>query len=143
MFETTVSLQGWLGGDVSLRLAGESPVANFRVASTPRRYQRKTDTWVDGATQWYSVNAWRGLADNCARSLRRGDPVIIHGRLTISTWTNQQGEETSTLEIEATFVGHDLSRGTSVFTRTPKPVAAAPPVESSGEEEQGAAADAA
>lgn len=124
MFETTVSLQGWLGSDVTLRLAGEAPVANFRLASTPRRYHRKTDEWVDGATQWYSVNAWRGLADNCARSLHRGDPVVIHGRLTVTSWTNPQGEEISSLEIEATFVGHDLSRGTSVFTRTPRPVEA-------------------
>ena len=125
MFETTVSLQGWLGSDVTLRLAGDTPVANFRVASTPRRYQRKTDAWIDGATQWYSVNAWRGLADNCQRSLRRGDPVVIHGRLTVNTWTNPEGEEVSSLEIEATFVGHDLSRGTSAFTRPPRPAAAA------------------
>ena len=59
MNETFVTLSGWLGGDVTIREAAGVPVATFRVASTPRRYQRKTETWEDGDTQWYSVNAWR------------------------------------------------------------------------------------
>ena len=72
MNETMVTLQGWLGSDVTVRQAGEATVASFRVACTPRRYQKKTDEWVDADTQWYSVSAWRGLAENCERSLRRG-----------------------------------------------------------------------
>jgi len=125
MYETTVTLQGWLGSDVTTRMAGDTLVANFRVASTPRRYQRKSESWVDGATQWYSVSAWRALAENCQQSLRRGDPVVVHGRLTVNTWTNQQGVEVSSLEIEAIHVGHDLTRGISSFTRTPRPATAA------------------
>jgi single-strand DNA-binding protein len=120
MYETTVTLQGWLGGDVTTRMAGDALVASFRVASTPRRFQRSTETWVDGATQWYSVKAWRALAENCQKSLRRSDPVVVHGRLTVSAWTDRNGVEQTTLEVEATHVGHDLSRGTSQFTRTPK-----------------------
>lgn len=120
MNDTLITLQGWLGNDVSLRQAGEATVASFRVASTPRRYQRKTDEWIDGDTQWYTVNAWRGLADNCADSLRRGDPVVVHGRLNAQTWTNSAGIEVTGFEIDATFVGHDLTRGTSRFTRTPR-----------------------
>jgi single-strand DNA-binding protein len=126
MYETTVTLQGWLGGNVTTRMAGDTLVANFRVASTPRRYQRKSESWVDGATQWYSVSAWRALAENCQQSLRRGDPVVVHGRLTVNTWTNQQGVEVSSLEIEAIHVGHDLTRGTSAFTRTPRPATVEP-----------------
>ena len=57
--------------------------------------------------------------------MRRGDPVVVHGRLTVNTWTNQQGVEVSSLEIEAIHVGHDLTRGTSAFTRTPRPTAVA------------------
>ena len=79
MNETYVTLSGWLGGDVTMRDAGGVPVAHFRVASTPRRYVRKSDTWEDGDTQWYSVNAWRALAENCDSSLRRGDPVVLIG----------------------------------------------------------------
>ena len=120
MFETTVTLQGWLGGNVTTRVAGDTVVASFRVACTPRRFQRSTGTWVDGATQWYTVTAWRALAENCQQSLRRGDPVVVHGRLTVTSWAGRDGVEQSTLEIEATHVGHDLGRGTSRFTRTPK-----------------------
>jgi single-strand DNA-binding protein len=120
MFETTVTLQGNLGTDVTSRVAGDALLASFRVACTPRRFQRKTEAWVDGTTQWYAVTAWRGLAENCQRSLRRGDPVIVHGRLTVNTWTNREGEAVNTLEVEALHVGHDLTRGTAVFTRTRK-----------------------
>ncbi len=122
MSDTLLTLQGWLGSDVTVRQAGGVPVASFRVACTPRRYQRSTDTWSDGATQWYTVNAWRALAHNCARSLRRGDPVVLHGRLDLRVWVNNQGEEVTTFELDAVHVGHDLSRGTAAFTRTPRPV---------------------
>ncbi len=118
--ETTVTLQGWLGSDVTVREAAGNPVASFRVASTPRRYHRGTGEWVDGVTQWYTVNAWRALAGTCADSLKRGDPVVVHGRLLPRVWVNQAGVEVTTVEVDAVLVGHDLSRGTTVFTRTPR-----------------------
>jgi single-strand DNA-binding protein len=126
MNETTITLQGWLGSDVTVRHAGDVPVASFRIASTPRRYSRKSGSWEDAPTQWYSVSAWRGLADNCATSLRRGDPVVVHGRLNASVWTNADGVEVTAFEVDATMIGHDLSRGTSRFTRTPKPAQVPP-----------------
>jgi single-strand DNA-binding protein len=126
MNETHVTLSGWLGGDVALRDAAGVPVATFRVASTPRRYVRKTDTWEDGDTQWYTVNAWRALAENCDRSLRRGDPVVVHGKLSAQVWTNKAGLEVTTFEVEAAFVGHDLNRGTSEFHRRKLSAAPAP-----------------
>ncbi len=127
MNETMVTLQGWLGSDVTVRPAGDTTVASFRVACTPRRYQKKTDEWVDADTQWYTVNAWRGLGENCDRSLRRGDPVLVHGRLNAQTWTNKAGIEVTSFEIEAVLVGHDLARGTTQFTRTPGPGPASGP----------------
>jgi single-strand DNA-binding protein len=127
MHETYVTLSGWLGGNVDLRDAGGVPVASFRVASTPRRFQRRTETWEDGDTQWYSVNAWRALGDNCASSLRRGDPVVVHGKLSAHTWTNKAGLEVTTFEVEAAFVGHDLNRGTTEFHRRKQPVEPSPP----------------
>ena len=79
MNETMVTLQGYVGGPVKLRQAGDSLVANFRVACTPRRYNRRTQEWFDADTQWYTVNAWRVLGDHCSRSLTTGDPVVVHG----------------------------------------------------------------
>ncbi|HET7066390.1 MAG TPA: single-stranded DNA-binding protein [Nocardioides sp.] len=125
MNETYVTLSGWLGGDVTLRNAGGVPVASFRLASTPRRYVRKTDTWENGDTQWYAVTAWRALAENCGRSLRRGDPVVVHGKLSARVWTNRSGVEVTTLEVEAACLGHDLTFGTSEFQRRRTPAVAA------------------
>lgn len=122
MNETLITLQGYVGGDVKLREAGESRVATFRVGSTPRRFSKKDDAWVDGDTQWYSVNCWRTLGEHVERSLRRGDPVVVHGRLSVTTWTNNAGLEVTTFEVDATSVGHDLNRGTSAFTKTVRPV---------------------
>lgn len=116
--ETLVTLQGWIGGEVSLRRAGEIPVASFRVGCTPRRWSRRTETWGDAETQWYTVSAWRALAENCAASLHRGQPVVVHGRLSARTWAGKDGVEVTTHEVEAVLVGHDLARGTTVFTRT-------------------------
>lgn len=119
MNETMVTLQGWLGGDVEVRVAGDADVARFRVGCTPRRFSRKNNTWYDADTQWYTVNAWRGLGEHCRDSLRRGDPVVVHGRLSAQTWTNKAGLEVTSFEVEATLVGHDLTKGVSSFTRTP------------------------
>lgn len=142
MNDTLITFQGNLGGDVEVRQAGPARVATFRVACTPRIYQRKTDEWVDGDTQWYRVNAWRSLADHCQASLRRGDPVFVHGRLRAQTWTNSAGIEVTSMEVEATVVGHDLTRGTSTFTRARR-AAATPgsdPLAAAGEETAGESA---
>jgi single-strand DNA-binding protein len=125
--ESLVTLQGWLGSDVTVRQAGDTAVATFRLGCTPRRYSKKTESWVDGETQWYSVNAWRALAEHCAASLRRGDPVVLLGRLNAEVWTNKAGIEVSSLSVDATFVGHDLNRGTSQFTKMPRPQQAGTP----------------
>ncbi|GAA4119511.1 single-stranded DNA-binding protein [Nocardioides fonticola] len=121
MNETTVTFTGWLGSDVTMRQAGGVPVASFRVATAPRRFSRRSEEWVDGETQWYTVQAWRGLAENAALSLRRGDPVLVHGRLSVRTWTTNAGVETTTLEVDALHLGHDLTRGRSAFSRAPRP----------------------
>jgi single-strand DNA-binding protein len=116
MNETYVTLRGWLGADVRHRLAGDTPVAEFRLGVTPRWFDSKRSEWVDAPTQWYTVKAWRHLADNCRDSLRRADPVVVHGRLSQSTWF-KDGVERTSLEVTAVSVGHDLSLGTSQFRR--------------------------
>lgn len=117
--ETMVTLQGNVGGDVTLRQAGDQVVASFRIACTPRRFQRKSGEWADGETQWYSVSAWRQLGEHCSRSLRRGDPVLVQGRLSQRSYINKNNVEVTALEVEALLVGHDLSKGVSAFTRRP------------------------
>ena len=120
MNDTYITLTGWVGSDVSLReVAGGQPVANFRVATTSRKF--RNDQWEDGNTTWYSVRAWRRLADNVSESIKRGDPVVVHGRLEADVWTKEDGTTNTQLVITATSVGHDLSRGTAVFTKPARP----------------------
>jgi single-strand DNA-binding protein len=128
MNDTIVTLQGWVGGGVTLRRAGESVVASFRLGCTPSHYRRDTETWVDEPTQWFTVSAWRRLGENCEVSLQRGDAVVVHGRLKLSTWVDGNGVEQQTCEVVATAVGHDLNRGTTTFRRPARPdqVAAEP-----------------
>jgi single-strand DNA-binding protein len=99
-------------------------VTNFRVASTSRRYDREQDRYVDNETLYVNVTCWRGQAENAAASLRRGQPVIVYGRYFSRDYTKNEQVRTS-YELEATALGHDLSRGVSSFTRMNR---AAPPV---------------
>ena len=117
MNETVLTVRGNVGGNVTVRQAGQTPVAHFRLGCTPSYFNRATGQWVDDETQWYTVNAWRRLGEHCAASLNRGDPVVVHGRLSVKKWVNNDNVEQTTLEIEALSVGHDLSRGTSRFTK--------------------------
>lgn len=116
MSDTLVTLHGWVGGDVTFRSFNDVNVATFRVASTPRI--KRQGRWEDGEPTWYSVSAWRGLADNVRESVHRGEAVIVHGRLRTRTWSPGEGEESrSLLQVDAVLVGHDLTRGTSAFLK--------------------------
>ena len=131
MNDTLITFHGWAGSDVRHRTARDVSVATVRVASTPRI--KRDGEWVDGETTWYSVTAWRTLADHLHASVRKGDPVIVHGRLRTETWQGQDGTPATTLHVDASLVGHDLSRGMSHFIKPrrseqdPQPVEATDP----------------
>ncbi|WP_082297348.1 single-stranded DNA-binding protein [Microbacterium sp. GCS4] len=101
------------------RTAGGVPVTNFRLASSHRRFDDATQTWVEVATNWYSVAAFRGLAENVKTSLRAGDSVIVVGRLKIRAWENN-GKQGTSVDIDADAIGHDLKWGTANYRRTPR-----------------------
>jgi single-strand DNA-binding protein len=92
-------------------------ITTFRVASGQRRFDRRANAWVETGTNWYSVSAFRGLAEHAHASLRKGDRVIITGRLRIRDWENGSKRGTS-IEIDADAIGHDLLWGTTAFTKT-------------------------
>jgi len=116
MNEALVTFQGWVGTEVVHRETTQGNVANFRVGSTPRIRRRNGD-WVDGPTSWFSVTCWRSLADHVRDSVRKGDPVVVQGRLRADVWEREDGQTSTTYVVEAGTVGHDLSRGTAVFVR--------------------------
>jgi single-strand DNA-binding protein len=92
-------------------------ITSFRLASSQRRYDRVAQRWIDGDSNWYTVSAFRNLAQNAATSVSKGDRIILTGRVRIRDWENTDRSGT-TVEIEADSVGHDLTWGTSVYTRT-------------------------
>lgn len=115
--EPQITLSGNVAAAPGLRLAGGTPVTSFRVGATPRRFDRATDTWSDAETLWFTVTAWRGLAEHCVTSLAKGDRVVVHGRLTQKTWTPEDGSPRPGLEVEALTVGLDLARTSAVPAR--------------------------
>ncbi|MEN9714123.1 MAG: hypothetical protein RLZZ164_787 [Actinomycetota bacterium] len=93
------------------------PITSFRLAAAHRRFDRKENKWVDGETNWFTVTSFRQLAINAAGSISKGERVLITGKLRVRDWDNGERAGTS-VEIEADSMGHDITWGTSVFTRT-------------------------
>lgn len=93
------------------------PITSFRLASTQRRFDRSQEKWIDGETNWYTITAFRQLAINGAGSISKGDRLIVTGRLRIRDWSNDERTGTN-IDVEADAIGHDLSWGTAVYTRT-------------------------
>ena len=120
MNETSVTVVGNLVEDPRLRTTDTGvDVASFRVASTSRRFDKDAGRWIDSASLFLSVTCWRTLAGNAVASLRKGDPVVVTGRLSTRTY-EKDGQVRSTCELEAVAVGPDLARGTAVFRRSPR-----------------------
>lgn len=93
------------------------PITSFRLASSQRRFDRSQNKWVDGETNWYTITAFRQLAVNTSHSVTKGERIVVSGKLRVRDWDNGERAGTS-VEIEADVIGHDLSWGTAVFTRT-------------------------
>lgn len=112
--------------EVKVTAAGV-PVARFRLATTSRRWDGEKAAWTDGATSFFTVRAWRTLAHNVQASVRVGEPVLVRGRLSVRQ-DEREGQRYVAADIDALAVGHDLSRGTTVFCRAaqarPDPLAA-------------------
>jgi single-strand DNA-binding protein len=115
--DAQVFLSGYVARDPRFRITA-SGISNvsLRVAYTPRRVDRETGEWTDGTTSFVSVVCWRTLADNVARCLHKGEPVLVKGRLQVRPY-EKDGVSRLAVEVEATSVGHDLARGVASFQR--------------------------
>ncbi|HEV2376008.1 MAG TPA: single-stranded DNA-binding protein [Streptosporangiaceae bacterium] len=91
--------------------------AKLRIAYTARWQNRDTGEWTDGPTSYVGVECWRGLAENVAICVRKGDPVLVRGRLTTRSYQNAAGETRLAVDVDADAIGHDLNRGVSQFNR--------------------------
>jgi single-strand DNA-binding protein len=93
------------------------PITSFRLASAYRKFDRVESKWVDGETNWFTVTSFNKLALNVSTSINKGDRITVTGTLRVRDWDNGERSGTS-VEIEASAMGHDLTWGTSVYTRT-------------------------
>lgn len=119
MSDVHMTLVGYVGTDVDYRDGnGTGARAMFRVGSTPRFFDRQHGAWRDQETVWVTVKAWRSLAQNVSSSVRKGEPVIVVGKVRTQVWQDEHGETRRRDVLEATAVGHDLGRGTSAFLRS-------------------------
>lgn len=104
-----LTLVGHLGGDPERTTTpwGEMQ-AVFRLATTRRRQNHETREWEDGHTNWYTVRCGKRLGENVLVSLRRGQRVVVVGRLTIRPWTTDASRGTA-IDLDAESVGVELS----------------------------------
>jgi single-strand DNA-binding protein len=117
--EIWTTVVGNLASDVTRRRTTDgTELSSFRVASNVRRFDRDAGDWLTAGTSFVTVTAWRRLGQNVAASFVKGDPVIVHGRLSTREYMTKDGLPRTDVEIDATAVGPDLSRCTAVLSRT-------------------------
>ncbi|CBG72947.1 MULTISPECIES: single-stranded DNA-binding protein [Streptomyces] len=119
MNETMVCVVGNVATQPVCRELSTGSSARFRLAVTSRYWDREKNEWTDGHTNFFTVWARRTLAANVASSVSLGDPVVVQGRLKVRT-EQRDGQSWASADVDAVAIGHDLSRGTSAFRRTPR-----------------------
>lgn len=117
MYGTPITIVGNVVDDVINKptVSGLSRTS-FRVASTQRRKDNTTGQWMDGHKFFVNVTFWRESAENVALSVKKGDPVLVTGRIFSRQYVKDEANHVA-YEVEPEAIGHDLSRGTSSFTK--------------------------
>ena len=115
MGSATATVTGNVGSEV-LEI-GSGAGVKFRLCATERYPDRRTGEWVDGKVFWVEVVCWGRLADGVRSSVRKGDAVVVTGRLETDQYI-VEGQKRSKTQLQATTVGHDLMWGTTQFRRT-------------------------
>lgn len=119
--DTNITVVGNVVADPELRFTpAGAAVANFRVASTPRRFNSQTNQWEDGEAMFLTCNVWRQAAENVAESVTKGMRVIVTGRLKQRSFQNREGENRTVFEIDVDEVGPSLRYATAQVNRNPR-----------------------
>jgi single-stranded DNA-binding protein len=113
-------IQELLGGDGLIVDSDLSSFSILRDAAIDGGNGHTSTLWANskyGETNWYTVTTFRQLATNAAVSVKKGERIIVTGRLRIRDW--ESGGKTGTnVDVEAEAIGHDLSWGTAAFSRS-------------------------
>lgn len=119
--ETPITIVGNLVADPELRyIPSGAAVTQFRVASTPRTYNRNTNQWEDQEALFLTCNVWREMAENVANSLSKGMRVIVNGKLRQRSFQTREGENRTVFEVEVDEVGPSLRYASAQVTRNEK-----------------------
>ena len=89
----------------------------FRIGWTPREVSRQTGEWADLPSSFASVTCYRKIAENAAYCLRKGDPIVLKGTLRVREYADQAGTRRNSVDVVADFLGHDLAKGMSNFSK--------------------------
>jgi single-strand DNA-binding protein len=117
--ETTITIVGNLVDDPELRFTPSgAAVANFRIASTPRTYDRQSGEWKDGESLFLTCSVWRQAAEHVAESLQRGMRVIVVGRLKSRSYDDREGQKRTVFEIDVDEVGPSLRNATAKVSKS-------------------------
>ncbi|WP_326611406.1 single-stranded DNA-binding protein [Streptomyces scopuliridis] len=117
--ETVITVVGNLVDDPELRFTPSgAAVAKFRVASTPRTFDRQTNEWKDGESLFLTCSVWRQAAENVAESLQRGMRVVVQGRLKQRSYEDREGVKRTVYELDVEEVGPSLKNATAKVTKT-------------------------
>jgi single-strand DNA-binding protein len=117
--DTVITVVGNLVDDPELRFTPSgAAVAKFRVASTPRTFDRQTNEWKDGDSLFLTCSVWRQAAENVAESLQRGMRVIVQGRLKQRSYEDREGVKRTVYELDVDEVGASLRSATAKITKT-------------------------
>jgi single-strand DNA-binding protein len=91
--------------------------ARFTIASTPRRYDTNSGSWVDGEPLFLRCTVWRDLAEHAIESLAKGQRVIATGRLRQSSWETPEGDKRTAIGLDVDEIGPSLRWATAKVTR--------------------------
>ncbi|MGO9220508.1 MAG: single-stranded DNA-binding protein [Streptosporangiaceae bacterium] len=117
--DTQITVVGNLVSDPELRYTPTGvAVANFRIASTPRTFDRQANEWKDGDSLFLTCNVWRQAAENVAESLQRGMRVIVQGRLHQRSYETREGEKRTVFEVEVDDVGPSMRNASAKVTKS-------------------------
>ena len=110
-----ITVQGTVAtAPVLTRQEGKKPYCRFRVAASYG--QMVSGSWVNYDTLWFTAKAWGDLAEHLAQSFKRGDPVILCGRLGEDHWM-RSGQRVSSMVLHLHCAGHALTRGAAHYTK--------------------------
>jgi single-strand DNA-binding protein len=116
--ETVITVVGNLVDDPELRFTpAGAAVAKFRVASTPRTYNKQTQAWEDGESLFLPCSVWRQQAEHVAESLTKGMRVIVQGRLRQRSYEDREGVKRTVFELDVEEVGPSLRSATAQVTK--------------------------